>query len=73
MFVKELNDKEMNYELIDNVEVAGINYNDAPDYVDAYIVSADYAGVPMTDEQLDEINEDSDFVYGEVMNWIFGG
>jgi hypothetical protein len=53
----------MNYKLIENIEVEGIHLIDYPDFCDAYIASADYNGKEMTDEQLDELNEDSDFVY----------
>jgi len=41
---------------IDNVQMDDIDFNDAPDFVDAYISSADYNGVPMTEEELDELN-----------------
>ena len=34
----------MNYDLIDNIEVDGIDTNDYPDFTDAFIVSADYDG-----------------------------
>jgi len=34
------------------------------------ISSADYDGVPMTDEQLDELNEDRDYVYGHIMDYL---
>ena len=51
----------MDYKKIDNIEIDGIDTKDYPDFCDAYIVSADYDGVPMTDKQLDEINEDGDF------------
>lgn len=61
----------MDYKLIDNVEVEGIDTNDFPDFVDAYISSADYDGKPMTDDQLDEINEDRDFVYKCVENHLY--
>ena len=37
----------MDYKLIDNVEFSGNG-------VDLYLMSADYDGVEMTDEQLDE-------------------
>ena len=50
--------KVMDYKKIDNIEIDGIDTKDYPDFCDAYIVSADYDGVPMTDEQLDEINDD---------------
>jgi len=61
----------MNYKLIDNIEIDGINMRDYPDFCDAYVSCADYNGVEMTDEQLDEINEDYDFVYECVMSKIF--
>lgn len=61
----------LDYSKIDNVNVDGIDYNDYPDFCDAYIESADYDGVPMTDEQLDELNEDGDFVYDKVLAQIY--
>ena len=56
---------------ITNVMIDGIDHSDYPDYCDAFIESADYDGKPMTDEQLDEINENSDFVYDKVMEEIY--
>ena len=64
------NKKTMDYKKIDNIEIDGINTKDYPDFCDAYIVSADYDGVPMTDEQLDEINEDGDFQHECIMNYL---
>tara|TARA_R100000951_G_C2518669_1_gene142688 strand:- start:312 stop:497 length:186 start_codon:yes stop_codon:yes gene_type:complete len=61
----------MEYKLIDNIEVDGINFNDYPDFVDAFIVSADYDGKEMTDEQLDELNENSEFVHDCVYNKLY--
>ncbi|NQW26179.1 MAG: hypothetical protein HQ473_07455 [Cryomorphaceae bacterium] len=61
----------MDYSKIDNVEIDGIDTNDYPDFCDAYIASADYDGVPMTDEQLDEVNDNSDFVYACIENHLF--
>jgi len=55
---------------IDNIEFDGIDHNDYPDYCDAYITSADYDGIPMSDEQLDELNENSDFVYEKLMDYL---
>ena len=53
----------MDYKQIDNIEMDGIDTRDYPDFCDAYIVSADYKGVEMTDAQLNKLNEDGDFVY----------
>jgi len=61
----------MNYKLIDNIEVDGIDTKDYPDFCDAFIASADYDGKEMTEEQLDELNEDRDFVYECVENHLF--
>ena len=61
----------MDFKLITNIKVEGINFNDYPDFVDAYIDSAEYDGVEMTDEQLDELNENSEFVYDCVYNQLF--
>ena len=58
----------MDYKKIDNIEVDGIEPKDYPDFSNAYIVSADYDGVPMTDDQLDEINDDGQFQYECIMN-----
>ena len=61
----------MDYKLITNVYVDGIDPKDYPDFVDAYIYSADYDGEEMTDEMLDELNQDSDFVYDSLQNQLY--
>ena len=67
---KILEKEKMDYKKIDNIEVDGIDTKDYPDFCDAYISSADYDGVPMTDKQLDEINEDGDYVYEHIMDYL---
>jgi hypothetical protein len=61
----------MNYSLITDIEIEGIDYKDFPDFSDAFISSAYYEGRPMTDKELDELNEDHDFVGEQVFNEIF--
>jgi hypothetical protein len=61
----------MNYKKIDNIEVDGIDTKDYPDFCDAFIVSADYNGKPMTNKQINKLNEDTDFVYECVNNNLF--
>ena len=61
----------MNYDLIDNIELDGIDTNDYPDFCDAFIASADYNGVEMTDAQIDILNEDYSFVHDCVYNQLF--
>lgn len=61
----------MDYTKIDNVEIDGIDTNDYPDFCDAFIANAYYEGKEMTDKQLDELNQDSDFVYEKVQEHLF--
>ncbi len=55
---------------VSNIEFDGIDHKDYPDYADAYIVSADYDGVEMTSDQIDELNENSEFVYDKLMEHL---
>ena len=56
---------------VDNIVIDGIDYKDAPDFCDAYIDSADYYGSPMSEKQLDELNENSDYVYEQIERSLF--
>lgn len=56
---------------VSNIVFDGIDHKDYPDYSDAYVESAEYEGEPMTEEQLDELNECCDFVYEKLLNHIF--
>lgn len=61
----------MDYKKISNIKFDGIDTRDWPDMTDAYIESADYDGEEMTEEQLEELNDDHDFVHEELMNYLF--
>ena len=57
---------------VDNLEFDGIDFADYPDFVDAYLVSADYNGKEMTDEQIDYVNDTHyDFVNEQVYSSLF--
>jgi hypothetical protein len=62
---------KLNYDLIDNIEFEGINHNDYPDYCDAYIISAEYDGREMTEEEIEELNNDLSFVYEKLMDFLY--
>ena len=62
---------KMDYSKIDNIEMADVKGWDYPDFTDAFISSADYDGVPMTDEQLEEINEDFSFRHECVEKYLY--
>lgn len=61
----------LDYSLIEDVEVAGIDTKDCPDFVDAYIESASYDGREMTEEELEVLNADSSYVYEAVQNHLY--
>ena len=62
----------IDFKLVDNVVVDGIDYSDYPDFCDAFIAEADYDGKPMNDEMLDVLNTDySDFVLESVYSHLF--
>ena len=66
----------MNIKSLKNVVIDGICLNDYPDFVDAYISSADDSnGNPLTDEQLEALtNDNPEFVqaqaHDEIMGWV---
>jgi len=49
--------REINLKKIDNIFFGGIDYRDYPDFCDVFVKSADMNGHPMTDEELDDLNE----------------
>jgi hypothetical protein len=55
---------------ITNVEIGGLDWNDYPDFCDAYIEDCEVDGEPATEEQLDMINEDAQLVYELVEEYI---
>jgi hypothetical protein len=62
----------IDFKLIDNVVVDGIDYSDYPDFCDAYIAEADYNGEPMSDEMIEVLNYDyTDFVLEQVYSRLF--
>ena len=63
---------KIDFKKVEVIEVDGINHYDYPDYVDAYISEANYNGKPMSDEMLDEINDNHpDFVHQQVWAFMF--
>lgn len=63
---------EIDFTKIANVEVDGIDFNDYPDFVDAFISSAEYDGREMTEEEIDYINDvHYDFVHECVYDKLF--
>lgn len=67
--------KKLNVQEIADVDVEGIDYKDYPDFCDAYIESAIVLdnGVwrDATENELDILSEDREFVYEQVQNYLY--
>ncbi len=61
----------LDYDKLEGAVVAGINMRDYPDFCDAFIESATYQGREMTEEELEVLNENSDFVYEAVQSKLY--
>ncbi len=46
--------------------------NQYPEFEDSYVIEAEFkdTGVELTDEELDEVNDNSDFVYEELQSFL---
>ena len=54
-----------------NIEFEDIDYADYPDFCDAFISYAEIDGKPLTEEQLEELNNDSEFVHEKLMDYLY--
>ena len=61
----------MAYKKINNIQLGGIDTKDSPDFTDAFIISADYDGVEMSDKEIEDLNNYSDFFYQCVQEQLF--
>ena len=48
----------------------GVGTTDYPDFCDAFISYAEYNGEPMTKDQLDELNDDGEFIQEAAMDYL---
>lgn len=60
--------KKIDYSKIDNIVFDGIDHTDSPKYCDAYIVSADYNGIPMTENEIEKL--DNSFIYKALQDYL---
>jgi len=61
----------IDYKKLCDVDVDGIDTSDYPDFCDAYICSAAYPDRELTEEELEVLNEDHDYVYQCVIDRLF--
>jgi hypothetical protein len=48
------------------------DYTQYPEFEDSFIIDAEFkdTGIELTDEQVEELNDNSDFVYEELQNFL---
>ena len=56
---------------LSDIEIDGIDTSDYPDFCDAYILAAKQGKRSLTEEELEELNDDREFVYQKVVEKIF--
>ena len=58
-----------------SIEIEGIDMNDYPDFVDAYIAAANFEdGTPLTDEEIDQLNDEmADEIHDLAYQSLFEG
>ena len=59
--------ENLDYEKLADLEIDGLNSWDHPDYCDAFIATGLYEGRDLTDDELDQLNEDAELV-AELVN-----
>jgi hypothetical protein len=57
-----------------NITVIDMGWDNTqyPEFEDSFIIEAEFkdTGIELTDEQVEELNDNSDFVYGELQNFL---
>ena len=61
----------IDFNKIDNIVIGDIDWKDYPDFCDAYVEECDIDGVPATEEQLDVINDNLEFVHEKTLEYIY--
>ena len=68
---EDAGEREIELKKIDNIKFDQIDFDDYPDFCDAYIISADMNGKAMSEEELNALNEDSEFVHEKLMDYLY--
>ena len=62
----DMTNNKINTDSLINIEMEDVHAWDAPDFCDAYVSYAEHAdGTPLTEDELEAIMEDADFVYNQ--------
>jgi hypothetical protein len=61
----------MDYSKIKIISLEGLDHSDFPRYCDAFIAEATYDGKPMTEDELDEVNSNLDFLQSAIHDYLY--
>ena len=62
---------EFNIDLLDDIEIDGINMGDYPDFCDAFLVGASYKGRELSEDELEYVQESNpEWFYDKVWDKI---
>ena len=61
----------LNLNDLEDIVFDDVNYLDYPDFSDAYISEATIYGRELTEDELDWVNEQTDFVHEQLMEQTF--
>lgn len=56
---------------IRNIVFEDVDYSDYPDFCDCYISYAEIDGVPLTEAELEELNDERDFIHEKLTDNLF--
>lgn len=57
---------------VSNLDFEDIDHKDYPDFCDAFVISADYEDREMTEEELDDLNDNyREFVHEKLFDYLF--
>lgn len=73
---QQINQETLDYSKLADIEVDGIDTSDYPDFCDAYICGGSYKlsdGTyrDLTEAEIEELNDDGDFVYSQVESKLY--
>ena len=61
----------LEYSKINNITFDNIDYDDYPKFTEVRIDSADYDSEPMNEEEIDMLNDNSEFVHEKLMAHLY--
>ena len=63
---------DFNIDLLDDVEIDGINMGDYPDFCDAFLEGESYKGRELTEDELEYVQESNpEWFYDKVWDYVF--